>query len=546
MFLHNRKGPGLESKLPLITEILDSNRIKFKNDCALVELEPSKNSRKSLTWEEFSSYSGKVASNLLHHNIKKGDCVVHLMMNCLEWLPVYFGILKLGALAVPINFRFMASTIKNCISLVEAKAVFFDETFIERLNEVYDELKEKNILFVFTGKKEICPFYSIHISDFLSQEENKELIDSVEISPKDDAAMYFTSGTTGDPKAVLLTHDNLSYACEVEYKHHSQTKDDVFLCIPPLYHTGAKMHWFGSLRAGGKGVILKGTKPGDIIEAVSGESVSIVWLLVPWAHDILVAIENNEINIKDYDLSRWRLMHMGAQPVPETLIRKWEAVFPHHEYDTNYGLTEASGPGCVHLGLDNLNKIGSIGIPGYGWKFQIVYRNMEPVPRGEPGELIVKGRGVMKEYYKNKEATEKSLKDGWLRTGDIARVDKDGFIWLLDRKKDVIITGGENIFPAELEDLILSHPKVHDVAVIGTPDKRLGELVTAIVQPKKGCDISEEEIIEFCGKIPRYRRPRIVHFDYVPRNPTGKIEKPKLRKKFNGIYSSFKRDFTGY
>jgi len=533
----------LESKLPLLTDILDSNRKKYSDDCALVELEPVKKLRKTLTWKEFGEYSGKIATNLHHRNLKKGDCVVHLMMNSLEWLPVYFGILKLGALVVPINYRFMGKTIRNCINLVEAKAVFFDETFIERLDEIYDDLKDKNLLFVFTGKKEVSPFYSIHISDFLSEDENQEVLDRVELKPEDDAAMYFTSGTTGDPKAVLLTHDNLSYVCEVEHNHHGQSKDDVFLCIPPLYHTGAKMHWLGSLRAGGKAVILKGSKPRDIITAVSEESVSIVWLLVPWAHDILVAIENKEIDLKDYDLSRWRLMHMGAQPVPETLVRKWEAVFPHHEYDTNYGLTEASGPGCVHLGTGNLDKIGSIGIPGYGWKVQIVYRNMQPVPRGEPGELLVRGRGVMKEYYKNKEATERTIKDGWLRTGDIARVDKDGFVWLLDRKKDVIITGGENIFPAEIEDFILSHPKVQDVAVIGTPDKRLGELVTAVVQPKKGQDISEEEIIEFCNKIPRYRRPRIVHFDYVPRNPTGKIEKPKLRKKFTGIYSSFKRDF---
>ena len=271
-----------------------------------------------------------------------------------------------------------------------------------------------------------------------------------------------------------------------------------------------------------------------------------MWLLVPWAHDILVAIENGEIDLKDYNLSQWRLMHMGAQPVPESLIKKWEAVFPDHEYDTNYGLTEVSGPGCVHLGMENIEKIGSIGIPGYGWEFDIVYRNMDPVPVGEPGELVVRGRGVMKKYYKNPEATEKTLKNGWLRTGDIAREDKDGFIWLLDRKKDVIITGGENIFPAEVEDFLLSNPKVHDVAVIGTPDKRLGEIVTAIIQPKKGNDITEQEIFIFCEKIARYKRPRLVHFDYVPRNPTGKIEKPKLRKKFTGIYSSFKRDFSDY
>lgn len=537
---------ALDSNLPLITEVLANNRDRFADDPALVERDPANDSRREISWEDFGSLSGKLATYLLENGVNKGDTVVHLMMNSLEWLPAYFGILKTGALAVPVNFRFMAETIRNCINLVEAKAVIFDETFIERVNQIKEGIENKNTIFIFTGPRDQMPEYCLHLQDIFNGVEDRARIDAIKLSYTDDAAMYFTSGTTGDPKAVLLTHDNLAYACTVEQKHHGQTKDDVFLCIPPLYHTGAKMHWFGSLRTGGTGIILKGVKPQYIIEAVAEEKVSIVWLLVPWAHDILVAIENNEVDLDKYDLSRWRLMHMGAQPVPESLIKKWAVVFPDHEYDTNYGLTECSGPGCVHLGKENLHKIGAIGIPGYGWTYDIVYRTMEPVPKGEPGELIIKGRGVMKEYYKNPEATAKTIKDGWLRTGDIAREDKDGIIWLLDRKKDVIITGGENIFPAEIEDFILSHPKVHDVAVIGTPDKRLGEIVTAIVQPKKGYEITEEEIKEYCLKIPRYRRPRLVHFDYVPRNPTGKIEKPKLRKKFNGIYSSFKRDFTDY
>ena len=184
--------------------------------------------------------------------------------------------------------------------------------------------------------------------------------------------------------------------------------------------------------------------------------------------------------------------------------------------------------------MENLNKVGAIGVPGFDWEYRIVDNDRKDVARGGSGELMVKGPGTMKEYYKNPEATKDTIVDGWLLTGDIARADEDGFIWLVDRKKDVIISGGENIFPVEIEDFLMYNAKIQDAAVIGTPDERLGEIVTAIVQPKKGQEISEEEIIAFCEDIPRYKRPRKVYFGDIPRNPTGKIEKPKLRKIYGG------------
>jgi len=184
--------------------------------------------------------------------------------------------------------------------------------------------------------------------------------------------------------------------------------------------------------------------------------------------------------------------------------------------------------------------VGAIGIPGFDWEYKIVDSDLNTLPKGEVGELMVKGPGVMKEYYKNPEATGTTLFDGWLLTGDMARVDEDGFIWLVDRKKDVIISGGENIFPVEIEDFLLENTKIQDAAVIGVPDERLGEIVTAIVQLKQGQEMTEEEFLGYCEALPRYKRPRKVFFDDVPRNPTGKIEKPKLRKKYAGRTESFK------
>lgn len=524
----------------LIFEILARNARMYGDDVALVEREPAKERRREITWREFDEEANRVAQALIRKGIQKGDRVVHLMMNCLEWLPLYFGILRSGALAVPINFRFMAETIRMCVETAGAKAIFFGEEFIERINAIKPDIDKTIENYVFIGPESLRPDYAIDYKTFIGAESPVDPRIPIEIS--DDAALYFTSGTTGTPKAALLTHRNLEASCYVENRHHFQTKIDNFLCLPPLYHTGAKMHWFGNFIMGAKAVILKGIKPQWILTAISEEAVTVVWLLVPWAQDILLAIETGDIDLKNYNLSQWRLMHIGAQPVPRSLVREWKRVFPNHEYDTNYGLTEATGPGCVHLGIENLHKVGAIGLPGFDWETAIVDDNMNRVPRGTIGELIVRGPCVMKEYYKNPEATRDAIKDGWLLTGDIAKEDEDGFIWLVDRKKDIIITGGENIYPVEIEDYLQSHPKIQDVAVIGLPNQRLGEIAAAVVQVKPGQILEPDEVNSFCQKLPRYKRPRQILFGEVPRNPTGKIEKPKLRKHYAGITESFKND----
>ena len=354
----------------------------------------------------------------------------------------------------------------------------------------------------------------------------------VRLDDDDDAAIYFSSGTTGFPKAILHNHESLMQAAQMEQKHHETSRDDVFLCIPPLYHTGAKFHWMGSLCAGSRAVLLKGTTPEIILDAVSKEHCTIVWLLVPWAQDILDSLDRGDIKLEDYDLDQWRLMHIGAQPVPPSLITHWKEYFPNHKYDTNYGLSESTGPGCVHLGMENIHKVGAIGVPGYRWKCRIVDENGVEVPQGDVGELCVKGPGVMTCYYNDPEATAKALKDGWLYTGDMAMQDEDGFIFLVDRKKDVIVSGGENIYPVQIENFLSAYDKVKDVAVIGLPDKRLGEITGAIIEVKDGMECTEEEIEDYCKELPRYKRPKKIIFAEVPRNATGKIEKPALRKKY--------------
>ena len=540
-----------ENEMP-ITDFLERNAKIYPNDVALVEVNPDKQPSKDLTWREYSLIetsqdaekyrreitwkqfdveANKFANLLFTRGIKRGDKIAILLMNCLEWLPIYFGILKAGAIVVPMNYRYSSDEIKYCLELADVRMLVFGPEFIERINAIKDDIPAVDNLF-FVGKKCDTPEYSDNYKEMTYYCSTQ--VPPVELSDEDDGAIYFSSGTTGFPKAILHRHKALVAACKTEQNHHSQTKDDVFLCIPPLYHTGAKMHWFGSLLVGGKAVLLRGVKPEWVIQTVSDERASIVWLLVPWIQDILDSIDRGEISLDEYTLSQWRLTHAGAQPVPPSLIKRWKGKFPHHEYDTNYGLSESIGPGCVHLGVENIHKVGAIGKAGYGWEVAILDEHGKSVADGEVGELAVKGDGVMKCYYKNKKATDEILKGDWLLTGDMAKVDEDGFIYLVDRKKDVIISGGENLYPVQIEDFLRAHEKIKDVAVIGLPDKRLGEIAAAVIELKEGEECTEDEINEFCLALPKYKRPRKLIFAKVPRNPTGKIEKPKLREIYCG------------
>ena len=531
-----------------VTEYLERNARLWPNDVALVELNPTVTVptlttwkeydlvqplkgvpyRQEITWAVFNEKSNRVANFLIARGIKKDDKVAILMMNCLDWLPVYFGILKSGAVAVPLNFRYSSDEIEYCLNLSDSIVLIFGTEFIGRIEEIAPSISKGRLL-LYMGPS--CPTFA---EDMVQQTANySSMSPDIIINDSDNGAIYFSSGTTGFPKAILHTHNALLHTAIMEQKHHGTTRSDTFLCIPPLYHTGAKMHWMGSLISGSRAVLLRGTKPEIILKAVSDERCTLVWLLVPWVQDIVDALDSGALKMSDYHLSQWRLMHIGAQPVPPSLVRHWWDYFPGQDFDNNYGLSESLGPGCVHLGVGNNHKLGAIGIPGYEWKLKICDENRKPVVQGEVGELVVKGPGVMVCYYNNPEATaETKDENGWLYTGDMAMQDEDGFVFLVDRKKDVIISGGENLYPVQIEDFLRTNNAINDVAVIGLPDKRLGEIAAAIIQLKEGFTCTEEEIDQFCMKLPRYKRPRKIIFAEVPRNATGKIEKPKLRERY--------------
>ena len=533
----------------VITDFLERNARLWGGDIALVELNPTEDRdaaanwreasliesalpdapyRREMNWRTFDEQANRFANLLLSRGVRRGTKVAILMMNCLEYLPIYFGVLKAGCIVVPMNFRYSSEEIKYCLDLADVEILVFGPEFISRMDAIQTEIPKLRMQF-FVGKN--GPEYTedcIKMMGFCSR-----TAPPVEFTEEDDAAIYFSSGTTGFPKAILHRHRALYCSCLTEQNHHGQTKDDVFLCIPPLYHTGAKMHWFGSLMSGGEAVLLRGVKPEWILRAITEEKCTIVWLLVPWAQDILDEIDAGKLKLDDFLLDQLRLMHIGAQPVPPSLIRRWMKYFPHHQYDTNYGLSESTGPGCVHLGVENIRKVGAIGVPGYLWEAKVVNDEFEELPTNEVGELAVRGPGVMKCYYKNPEATAEVMRGEWLLTGDMARRDEEGFIYLVDRKKDVIITGGENLYPVEIEDFLRRCDLIKDVAVIGMPHPRFGEIAAAIIELKEGVSATEDDINSFCESMPRYKRPRKIIFAPVPRNPTGKIEKPLLRKTYS-------------
>jgi len=512
-----------------ISEMLVRNARMYPEDSALIELKPSEKIRKEITWKKFDERANRIANALIDRGVSQGDKVIHLMMNSINWLEVYFGIIRTGAWAVPLSFRFTSGDIKYCADIAEAKVMILGEEFRERIEPIRSQLAATITDYIFVGQD--VPREMEGFQDIIDKSSPQP--PGVVLNDEDACGLYFTSGTTGEPKPILLTHQNMECAAVTENCHHYQKHEDNFILLPPLYHTGAKMHWFGSLIVGGRATLLTEISPQYIFEAIHNERGTIVWLLVPWAQDILEALDRGELKKEDYNLNSWRLMHIGAQPVPPSLVKHWKEYFPDMQYDTNYGLGEATGPGCVHLGIENERKVGAIGKAGCNWETRIVNERGEAVAQGEVGELLVKGNGVMKEYYKNPEKTAETIKNGWLYTGDMARMDNEGFIYLVDRKKDLVITGGENIYPVEIEDVLHSHPKIYDAGVIGISDERLGEIAVAVIDPKPGESLTEEEVNRFCEQnLPRYKRPRRIIFDKVPRNPTGKIEKPKLREKY--------------
>ncbi len=341
--------------------MLARNGRVYPSEVALIELRPGKQARTAITWREFDQRANKFANALRDRGVNKGDRVLHWMMNSLDWLVAYFGIIRTGAWAVPLNFRFTGQDLEYCAGIAEAKVMVLGEEFTERVGSVRSRLLtiEHYILLDRNPPQGMESF-----EDIISKSSAEAT--GVALEYDDCGGLYFTSGTTGAPKPIIITHRNMECAALNEVSYHYEQHGDNFIVIPPLYHTGVKMHWLGSLLVGSKATLLTEFSPRHLFEAVQRERGTIVWLPTAWAYDVIGAMDRGELNKDDYDLSCWRLMHMGAGPIPPSLVRQWKEYFPDMQYNTTYGLSESTGP-CIRLGIENESKVGAIGKPAVNW-----------------------------------------------------------------------------------------------------------------------------------------------------------------------------------
>jgi long-chain acyl-CoA synthetase len=500
--------------------------IKFKNLRDMIETQAQRLGNKAvirfydrdITYRELDEASGSIACGLKGLGIGKGDRVCILMDNSPEYYFAYLGIMKLGAISGPVNCWWQTREIQYLIKDSGAAALIMDANYRPHIEKIKGE----------------CPGLK-HIIErgapdrtYLSFEEmvsGKAAPEPVNIGLDDISTIVYTSGTTGNPKGVLLSHGNILTNSMQAGKLANIRENDVVMCFLPLFHVnGLVITGTAPMCAGSQIVLRKGFSAGEFWDCVSRYKVSI-FSGVPTVYQILLNTPGSE----KADVSSLRYGVCGAAPMPVETIRKFEEKFNMIIIE-GYGLTEGTA-GATANPIDGVRKIGSIGIPLADSEVKIFDDDDREVPQGDVGEIVIRGGNVMKGYYNKPEETAKTLRGGWLHTGDMAYRDADGYLFIVDRKKEMIIRGGENIYPKELEEIMYSHPQVQEVAVVGVKDEIYGEEVMACIVPKSGEAIDTEAFRQWCKEnMASYKVPRYVNIrPQLPKNILGKILKKELK-----------------
>ena len=479
-----------------------------------------------LTFSALNSRCNGAANAFLDSGVDKGERVGLLLMNSAEFVEAYFALAKIGAVVVPLNWRLVADELEFILKDSGTTRLIFDDDFVDTVADLHAR----------GDKTDIGQWLQVANGDVAYfAEDYRAFRDAAEASEpalgaRDDDMLYimYTSGTTGLPKGVVHTHNTCVWACITIAATTYFEDGDRFLSPLPMFHVGALTPLTMCIYRGVTSVVMRAFDPVSAWQIVDAERVT-VGLAVPAMLNFMLQVPN----LDNFDYSRWRWCMSGAAPVPEALIEAYEKI--GLEIHQVYGLTESCGPAALIDAENALKRIGSTGKAFYHTDVRIVNADGEDCPPGEPGEVLVAGPHIMREYWNRQEATAETLVDGWLHTGDVARMDEDGFIYIEDRIKDMIISGGENVYPAEIEKVLQTHPGISEAGVIGQPSERWGES-PFVVAVKSDDALTEAGLLEFCrGKLAGYKQPKGAAFvDVLPRNPSGKILKRLLRDQFPG------------
>ncbi len=487
---------------------------------ALVEVERGRR----FTYGELDDRASRTANALLTLGVSGGDRVAVLMMNGAEYIETYYALARIGAVMVPLNWRLVPDELDFIVSDAGATVMLFDGEFDETVGALHErDTPIRSWIRVGGGGPEFSEDY-----DAL-QAAASDTYPEIETDEEDNLFIMYTSGTTGLPKGVVHTHATMTASSITILMTADIRLNDAYLQILPLFHVGALAPLTAVLHKGGKIVIMRAFDPAQIFPVIEREQIH-CGLAVPAMLNFMLAVDNHT----EHDHSSLRWLQSGAAPVPVPLIEKYAAL--GIEIHQVYGMTETGGPACLISAEEALRKAGSTGPAFFHTDVRVVNEAGEEVAPGDIGEVVMRGAHIMKEYWNRPEATAETIVDGWLHSGDMATIDAEGFVYIQDRKKDMIISGGENVYPAEVENTLSGHPDIADVAVIGQPSDRWGESAAAVVVRKPESSVTAEAILDWCqGKLARFKQPRIVEFvDEIPRNPTGKILKRILRDQFPG------------
>ena len=508
----------------LFGDLIVRNARRYPNNDAIICGEAR------FTWAQVNNRVNRLVRALGRLGVKKGDRVAILSNNCHQYLEGYCAGGKSGIITVPLNYRLVGRELVYILNNSEANTLIIGSEYIPTVKPISNELTHIQNKILFSDNEEGFLNY-----EALLETESSDEITS-ELNEQDLFWIMYTSGTTGHPKGVMITHKNvLTDALDDMYAYKMQ-KNDALLVTPPLYHAAGTAISYSAMYVGAKIVIMKKWDPLEALKLIENEKVTATWINGAMLTDLL---NSPILKIKDHSSLR-SVMYAGS-PMPVELLKRAFPIFGKIFWGL-YGLTEnTSSATCLPIedhvldGPENkTKKLYSVGRELISLHVRVINDRGEDIKPGEVGEIIIKGDTVMKGYWKNPEATSDTIKNRWLFTGDLARVDEDGDIYIVDRKKDMIISGGENIYSKEVEDVINSHPAVLESAVIGVKDDKWGESVKAIVVLLPNQELGEDELIEFCKKnLASYKKPKFIEFvKRLPRNPSGKVLKSDLRKQF--------------